>query len=56
MIQITITMDENGEFKVEVSEGLPLFTAIGALEIAKNILATEDAKFAIEPDSTEGLQ
>lgn len=50
MLEITITMEETGEFNINISEGLPLFTAIGVLEIAKNILITNNENPKLEKE------
>ena len=50
MLEITISMEETGEFNINISEGLPLFTAIGVLEIAKNILITDNANSKLEKE------
>ena len=34
-LNVTITMDEEGTFKVQTTEGMPIFTAIGMIETAK---------------------
>ena len=41
-MRITITMDDDGRFNIDVSEGLPLFSVLGALETAKHILLSGD--------------
>ena len=60
-MEIIISMDEHGKFSVDISEGLPLFMAIGALEVAKNMIVTGDLNPDMEPapqvvDDEEGLQ
>ncbi len=37
-MEIVIFMDEGGKFSVNLSDGLPLFVALGALEAAKSML------------------
>ena len=41
-MQITISMNEDGRFNIDVSDGVTLFTALGALETAKHILLSGD--------------
>lgn len=49
MVEIIITMDEKGRFNIDLNEGLPLFTAIGALETAKNMLIMSDVEPTTNP-------
>jgi len=49
-MKIIITMNEEGRFNVNVSEGLPLFTAVGALEVAKDILIQGDVEPTTDPE------
>ena len=50
-MEITITMDKQGRFSINVSEGVPIFVAIGALEVAKNMLINGDVSPTTEPQS-----
>jgi len=52
-MQITITMSNEGRFDVNLSEGTPMFVALGALEVAKNMLINQDVA---SDDETEGVQ
>lgn len=56
-LNVTITMDENGNFKVSTTEGMPIFNAIGMLEVAKNVLlkggTVEDADMPSMPDQAD---
>lgn len=51
MLEIQIIMSEDGKFNVNVSDGMTIFTALGALEVAKNMLMNGDVKPTTEPES-----
>ena len=42
-MKITISMDEEGRFSIDMTEGLPLFVAIGALSVAQSMLINSDS-------------
>lgn len=50
-MEIKITMNQEGQFNVNVSDGVSIFAAIGALEVAKNILMNGDINTTTEPES-----
>lgn len=51
MIIIKIQMDkETGRFEVNIPEDIPIFTAVGALEAAKNLILTGDLTPTDEPE------
>lgn len=56
-LNVTITMNEEGSFKVETTEGMPIFTAIGMLETAKITLVqgkeADDEEVQDMPDRNE---
>lgn len=50
-LKIEITMGIDGKFEVNTTEGISVFVAIGALEIAKAMLINGDVKPTSEPKS-----
>ena len=43
-MKITIIMGQDGSFSVNTSDGTPMIIAIGALEVAKNVLLNGDVQ------------
>lgn len=43
-MKISVEIQESGKFTIEKSEGIPVFTAIGMLELAKKIMLDNDGK------------
>lgn len=56
MVEIKIIMDESGTFSVNTSEELPVFVAIGALEVAKNMLITNGVNPNLEYDVEQVME
>ena len=42
-MKIIISMNEEGRFSIDMTEGLPLFSAIGALSVAQSMLINSDS-------------
>lgn len=52
-MEIIIKIDENGKFSIDKSDGLPIFTAIGMMELAKSIMLKDNMEVGV-PDEIEG--
>lgn len=50
-MEIKITMHEGGRISVDVSEGFSVLSAVGFLEVAKNMILNGENKPTTEPES-----
>ena len=50
-MEIKITMHEGGRISIDVSEGFSVLSAVGFLEVAKNMILNGANKPTTEPES-----
>ena len=56
-LNVTITMEENGDFSVSTTEGMPIFTIIGMIETAKHtVISRGSEEHELVSDMQEGSE